>query len=67
MAIFFDESKKIFKLDTCDTTYAFAVHEAGYMFHLYYGAYLPDNNLLPLLYPDVLPLKSNLRFNKNSG
>ena len=50
MAIFFDESKKIFKLDTCDTTYAFAVHEAGYMFHLYYGAYLPDNNLLPLLY-----------------
>jgi len=50
MAIFFDESKKIFKLDTSSTTYAFAVHEGGYMFHLYYGAYLPDNNLLPLLY-----------------
>ncbi|MBQ2668362.1 MAG: alpha-galactosidase [Clostridia bacterium] len=50
MAISFDASKKIFKLDTSDTTYALAVHEAGYLFHLYYGPYLPDNNLLPMLF-----------------
>lgn len=49
MAISFDASKKIFKLDTSDTTYAFAIHDAGYLLHLYYGAYLPDNNLLFLL------------------
>lgn len=49
MAISFDASKKIFKLDTSDTTYAFAIHNAGYLLHLYYGTYLPDNNLLSLL------------------
>ena len=49
MAITFDASRKIFKLDTPSTSYAFAVHEAGYLFHLYYGAYLPDDNLLSML------------------
>lgn len=63
MAISFDASKKIFKLDTSDTTYAFAIHNAGYLLHLYYGTYLPDNNLLSLLNrgsfpsfsPDIAP------------
>ena len=49
MAITFDASKKIFKLDTVSTSYAFAVHSEGYLLHLYYGAYLPDNNLLSML------------------
>ena len=46
---YLDASRKIFKLDTPSTSYAFAVHEAGYLFHLYYGAYLPDDNLLSML------------------
>lgn len=49
MAISFDASRKIFKLDTSATSYAIAVHDAGYLLHLYYGAYLPDNNLLSML------------------
>ena len=49
MAITFDASRKIFKLDTVSTSYAFAVHSEGYLLHLYYGAYLPDDNLLSLL------------------
>lgn len=56
MAISFDASKKIFKLDTSDTTYAFAIHNAGYLLHLYYGTYLPDNNLLSLPNRGSFPL-----------
>lgn len=49
MPISFQPEKRIFKLDTCSTSYLLAVHEAGYLLHLYYGAYLPDDNLLDLL------------------
>lgn len=55
MAISFDETKRIFKLDTSDTTYAVAIHDAGYLLHLYYGPYLPDNNLSSMLYRGSFP------------
>ena len=50
MPIHFDESKKIFKLDTKSSTYAFLVYDGGFLVHLYYGAKLPDNNLKHLMY-----------------
>lgn len=47
MPITFDEKRKIFKLDTLDSTYAIGIRE-GYLIHLYYGKKLPDDNLLNL-------------------
>lgn len=44
MPISFDDSKKIFKLDTPSSTYAFKVYDENYLIHLYYGAYVPDND-----------------------
>lgn len=47
MPITFDEKRKIFKLDTLDSTYAIGIRE-GYLIHLYYGNKIPDDNLLDL-------------------
>ena len=45
MAICFDESKKIFKLDTKNSTYAIKIYEGGYLLHIYYGKKLNDTNI----------------------
>ena len=47
MPITFDVKRKIFKLDTLDSTYAIGIRE-GYLIHLYYGKKIPDDNLLDL-------------------
>lgn len=47
MPITLDEKRKIFKLDTLDSTYAIGIRE-GYLIHLYYGKKIPDDNLLDL-------------------
>lgn len=47
MPITFDEKRKIFKLDTLDSTYAIGIRE-GYLIHLYYGKKIPDDNLWDL-------------------
>ena len=47
MPITFDEKRKIFKLDTLDSTYAIGIRE-GYLIHLYYGKKIPDDYLLDL-------------------
>ena len=49
MAINFDEQKKIFKLDTLNSSYAFQIYDEGYIVHLYYGGKIPDNNLTQFL------------------
>lgn len=45
MSVIFDESKKIFKLDTCSSSYIFKIFDGNYLVHLYYGAKIPDYNL----------------------
>ncbi len=51
MPITFDPSSRIFKLDTDSSTYAFLVHDEGYLVHLYYGPKVPDTAALaPLMY-----------------
>jgi len=37
MSIFFDEQRKLFKLDTKNTTYIIGLSEEGYVGHAYYG------------------------------
>ncbi len=45
MAILFDNEKKIFKLDTLNSSYIFEIYQENYLVHLYYGAKIPDYNL----------------------
>lgn len=45
MPIIFDSEKKIFKLDTLNSSYIFEIYQENYLVHLYYGAKIPDYNL----------------------
>ncbi len=45
MSIHFNEQKKIFKLDSKGVSYVFKIYQEGFLAHLYFGAYIPDDNL----------------------
>lgn len=45
MSIIFDSEKRVFKLDTPSSSYALEISPAGYLLHLYYGAFVPDTDL----------------------
>ncbi len=44
MSIFYDKEKRLFKLDTSDSTYVIGIYEENYILGLYYGAKIPDMN-----------------------
>ena len=50
MPISFDPAKRLFRLDTKTSTYAFFVYRENYLVHLYYGAKVPDSDLEYLMY-----------------
>ena len=45
MSVFFDSEKKIFKLDTANSSYIFGVNQDGILVHYYYGASVAENDL----------------------
>ena len=45
MAIQFHPERSTFKLDTKDSSYIIRIHHDGFLSPLYYGAYIPDDNL----------------------
>ena len=45
MSIHYNEQKKLFKLDAKGVSYVFRILHDGFLAHLYYGAYIPDDNL----------------------
>lgn len=45
MPIYFYPEKRIFKLDTADSSYIFKIFQENYLVHLYYGKKIPDTNL----------------------
>ena len=49
MSIIFDEKKKVFKLDTPNTSYAFHITNSKHLLHLYYGKKIPETDLTFLL------------------
>ena len=49
MGIIFDETNKVFLLNTKNTTYGIAVTDGMYLNHLYYGKKLEDTNIRYLL------------------
>lgn len=44
MSIIFDCDKRMFKLDTSETSYVIGIYEENYILGLYYGAKIPDMN-----------------------
>ena len=44
MSIIFDSEKRMFKLDTSETSYVIGIYEENYLLGLYYGAKIPDIN-----------------------
>lgn len=49
MPIIYDEKKRVFKLDTPNTTYAFHVTNSNNLLHLYYGASIPETDITHML------------------
>ena len=45
MPIIFDSEKRIFKLDTAESSYVFGINQFGYLIHYYYGASVGDLDL----------------------
>ena len=46
MPISFDKERRIFKIDSLNSTYAICVFRGEYLVHLYYGKKIPDTNLI---------------------
>ena len=44
MSISFDAKRRLFRLDTANMTYAFAVSASGLLCHLWFGGHLPGDN-----------------------
>ena len=42
MGIYYDEQKKLFRLNTAESSYVIGVFERGYLLCLYYGARIED-------------------------
>ena len=65
MAIAFDETQKIFKLDTDHTTYMIGLTDDGYAGHLYYGARLHASCGRQALRLRTIPVPAELPREKN--
>lgn len=59
MSILYDAKKRIFKLDTDNTSYMIAITEEGYVGHLYYGQRLQSNAAYYLLRTEEAPYTPN--------
>ena len=49
MSIVFDENKRVFKLDTEKSSYAFHITDSRNLLHLYYGGYIPETDITHML------------------
>ncbi len=50
MPITFDKERKIFKIDSLESTYAIGIFEGDFLVQLYYGKKIPDTNLISTAY-----------------
>jgi len=67
MPISFDSDKRIFKLDTLNSSYIMEVFEENYLIHLYYGAKIPDSNLTSFKYKGGFASFAPENFNIQNG
>ena len=59
MSIVFDENKRVFKLDTEKSSYAFHITDSRNLLHLYYGGYIPETDITHML---RIPSRLYLRY-----
>ena len=52
MAVFYNESRKVFTLQTKDSTYQFCIADFGYLLHLYYGAKIGCGDAADLIHKE---------------
>ena len=55
MAITFNKEKRLFKLDTENTSYLIGLTKEGYVGHIYYGSYLPEEEGYYLMRTEEAP------------
>ncbi|MCQ2475130.1 MAG: alpha-galactosidase [Clostridia bacterium] len=67
MPIIFDSEKKIFKLDTANSSYVIEIYDENYLLHLYYGAKIPDYNLKNLKFKGGFASFSPVNINIEDG
>ncbi len=64
MAIQYIEKLNCFKLDTLGSSYIIKLYEEGYLFHVYYGAKIPDEHfdtsIIKGYYNSIYPSNENL-------
>ena len=58
--IYFEKENQTFYLESKDVTYAFRVHELGFLNHLYYGKRIPREDLEFGVYTNVRGHGTNL-------
>lgn len=46
MPILFDKERRVFKIDSLNSTYAIGIFDGDFLVHLYYGKKIPDTNLI---------------------
>ena len=46
MPISFDKERRVFKIDSLNSTYAIGIFDGDFLVHLYYGKKIPDTNLI---------------------
>ncbi|MBR2338733.1 MAG: alpha-galactosidase [Clostridia bacterium] len=46
--ILYDETNRILKLDTANSSYVIGIYNEGYLLNLYYGSHIPDGDLWQL-------------------
>lgn len=67
MAIRANETKRIFKLDTENTSYLIGITEEGYVGHIYYGDYLEEDDAYYLLRVDEPPFTPSVNGREKSS
>lgn len=56
MSVTYNENRRIFKLDTENTSYLIGISPEGYVGHVYYGEYLEDTDAYYLLRTEEPPV-----------
>ena len=64
MSIFFDAEKKLFKLDSSNSSYIFGINEDGILLHHYYGAPIDEADVSYLSARFGLSAESKSKFRR---
>ena len=67
MSVIYNETRRIFKLDTENTSYLIGISPEGYVGHVYYGEYLEDADAYYLLRTEEPPFTPSVNEREKSS